>query len=482
MNKGQNRLRKQVASTQQLLIHMFNQSLRLCVSAVMIALVALTATAQKETPPAGGQPKPFVFPKTDDLTLPNGMKVTLVQYGSVPKVAFQTVIYTGTKDDAKGKKAISETTGLMLKEGTKTRTAEQIALEAAKMGGSLNVNVGTDSTIINGEVLSEFDVSFLELMADVILNPNFRQEDLDRLKSNKLRQLAVARTQAGNQAWEKFREIVFSSHPYAQINPRDEEVSAYTLDDVKKYYSSNYGAAKARLYVVGKFDTAALKAAINKAFASWPKGSGSTRNTPTVVGKRSLTSLNRADSPQSTIYLGMPAPSPTDTDFVKFVVMDTILGGAFGSRITSNIRENKGYTYSPGSFVWNRYKTGYWVEAADVTTEHTGASIKEILHEIDRMRTEPVSDAELQGIKNYMAGLYVLQNSTRFGVIGQLENMNYNELNKGYIDNYVRNVLAVTSADVQAMAKKYLTEDKMTIVVVGDLGKIATQLKPYEVQ
>jgi predicted Zn-dependent peptidase len=162
--------------------------------------------------------------------------------------------------------------------------------------------------------------------------------------------------------------------------------------------------------------------------------------------------------------------------------MDSILGGSFGSRITANIRENKGYTYSPGSFVWNRFKTGYWVESADVTTEHTGDSIKEILYEVNRLRTEPVSDAELQGIKNYMAGLYVLQNSTRFGVIGQLESMNYNELDKSYIDNYVRNVLAVTADDVKAMANKYLTDDKMTLVVVGDLSKVNNQIKPYEVQ
>jgi len=159
--------------------------------------------------------------------------------------------------------------------------------------------------------------------------------------------------------------------------------------------------------------------------------------------------------------------------------MDSLLGGSFGSRITSNIRENKGYTYSPGSFIWNRFKTGYWIESADVTTANTGDSIKEILFEINRMRTEPVGDAELTGIKNYMSGLYVLQNSTRFGVIGQLETMNYNELNKTSIDNYVREVQAVTAADIQAMAKKYLTEDKMTIVVVGDKAKIDAQLKPF---
>lgn len=436
----------------------------------------------KETPPAGGQPKPFVFPATEDYTLPNGMKVTLVQYGSVPKVAIQAVVYAGTKDDVKGKKGVSDMTGSMMKEGTKSRSAEQIALDAAKMGGSLNIGVGTDSTNISGEVLSEFDAQFINLLADVILNPNFKQADLDRLKTNKLRELAVARTQAGTLAWEKFREVVFTGHPYAQINPTDEEVKGYTLDDIRKFHAGQFGAARTRLYVVGKFDPAAVKAAIAKAFAGYAKGTLATRNIPKIEGKRSLTTINRADAPQSTIYLGMPAPSPTDPDFVKFVVMDSLLGGSFGSRITSNIRENKGYTYSPGSFIWNRFKTGYWVEAADVTTEHTGNSLKEILFEINRMRTEPVPAAELQGIKNYMAGLYVLQNSTRFGVIGQLENMNYNGLDKSSIDNYVKNVLAVTAADVQAMAKKYLTEDRMTIVVVGDLAKVNEQLKPYEVQ
>jgi predicted Zn-dependent peptidase len=457
-------------------------TLCLCISLVGSFLFVSSALAQKETPPEGSAPKPFVFPKQDTYTLPNGMKVTMVQYGSVPKVAFQATIYAGTKDDANGKKALSEMTGSMLKEGTKSRTADQIALETANMGGSINVGTGTDSTNITGEVLSEVDTKFVDLLADVIQNPTFQQTDLDRLKANKLRALAVARQQASNQAWEKFRDVVFTGHPYSQINPRDEEVAGYTLADVKDFHAKYYGAERTHLYVVGKFDTAAVKAAINKAFSGWQKGTASTRNVPTVVGRRSLATINRADAPQSTIYLGMPAPAPNDPDYVKFVVMDSILGGSFGSRITSNIRENKGYTYSPGSFVWGRYKTGYWVEAADVTTESTGASIKEILFEIDRMRDEPVTAAELQGIKNYLTGLYVLQNSSRFGVIGQLENANYNELGTAYIDNYIKNVNAVSAADIQAVAKKYLTEDKMTIVVVGDLTKIGPQIKPYEVQ
>jgi len=192
-----------------------------------------------------------------------------------------------------------------------------------------------------------------------------------------------------------------------------------------------------------------------------------------------MTVIDRPGAPQSTIYLGMPAVSPSDADFIKFTVMDSLLGSSFGSRITSNIREAKGYTYSPSSMMWNRFKTGYWIETADVTTEATGASVKEILFEIERLKSEPPTAAELQGIKNYLVGIYVLQNSARTGVIGQIESGNYNELGKNYLDTYVQNIAAVTPADVSAMAKKYLSADKMTLVVVGDRSKIDEQLKPY---
>ena len=178
----------------------------------------------------------------------------------------------------------------------------------------------------------------------------------------------------------------------------------------------------------------------------------------------------------------MPAVSPSDADFVKFAVMDSLLGSSFGSRITSNIRENKGYTYSPDSFVWNRFKTGYWVENADVTTEHTGASIKEILFEIERLQKEPPTEAELQGIKNYLVGIYVLQNSTRAGVIGQLENVNYNELDRR-LPRHIRSEADGRHGEGRSGdGEEVSVLDRMTIVVVGDKSKIDEQLKAYEVQ
>jgi predicted Zn-dependent peptidase len=459
---------------------MLKNSLRLCVSAVILLSFAFGIFAQKETPPVGGQPKPFVFPAAETFVLKNGMKVTLVPYGSVPKVAIQAIVRAGSLNEKAGQRWISEVVAAMLKEGTPTRDAEAIARETAEMGGSIFTSAQTDKTVIGGEVLSEFDTRFLTLMADVMLNPNFTADDLETIRANKIRELTIAKAQPGNIAAERFRQIIYPNHPYGEIFASEETIKNYKLDDVKSYYTENYGAARTHLYVVGQFDRAKVKSAIEKLFGGWKKGADAIRSIPKSEAKRSLTVIDRPGAPQSTIYLGMPAASPSDEDWVKFTVMNNILGGSFGSRITANLRENKGYTYSPFSTVFNRYKTGYWYEAADVTTKFTGASIKEILFEIDRLRKEPPTDAELQGIKNYMTGIYVLQNSTRTGVIAQLENMNYNELDKGYIDSYIQKVNAVTPKDVQAMAQKYLAEDKMTIVVVGDKSIITEQLKPYE--
>lgn len=460
--------------------NMSKNSLRWCFSAMILLSFAFGVFAQKEVPPVGGQPKPFVFPAAETFVLKNGMRVTLVPYGSVPKVAIQAIIRSGSLNEKEGQRWISDVVAAMLKEGTPTRTAEAIARETAEMGGSIFTGAQTDRTVIGGEVLSEFDTRFLTLMADVMLNPKFAAEDLETIRANKLRDLTVAKAQPGNIAAERFRQIIYPNHAYGEIFASEDTLKSYKLDDVKAFYAENYGAARTHLYVVGQFDRAKVKSTIEKLFGGWKKGADAIRNVPTVTAKRSLTVIDRPGAPQSTIYLGMPAASPSDEDWIKFSVLNNILGGSFGSRITANLRENKGYTYSPFSTVFNRYKTGYWYEAADVTTKFTGASIKEILFEVNRLRSEPPTESELQGIKNYLTGIYVLNNSTRNGVIAQLENMNYNEWDKNYLDSYIQKVNAVTPQDIQAMAKKYLTEDKMTIVVVGDKSIISEQLKPYE--
>ena len=164
---------------------------------------------------------------------------------------------------------------------------------------------------------------------------------------------------------------------------------------------------------------------------------------------------------------------------VPLLVTNALLGGSFASRITSNIREQKGYTYSPFSNVSSRYHDSYWAEQADVTTQFTGPSIKEILGEVDRLRTTPPSDSELTGIQNYLAGTFVLQNSTRGGIINQLSFINLQGLPDSYLTDWVRRVRGVTPAAVQQITRKYLDPSRMTIVVVGDEKVVGEQVGEF---
>jgi zinc protease len=176
----------------------------------------------------------------------------------------------------------------------------------------------------------------------------------------------------------------------------------------------------------------------------------------------------------------LPVAGPTNPDFIALGVTNSLLGGSFASRITANIREQKGYTYSPRSQVSTRFHDAYWAEVADVTTKDTGASLKEIFGEITRLQQQAPLDEELKGIQSYISGLFVIQNSSRQALIGQLRYVDLQGLSDDYLKTYVQKVNAVTTAQVQAMTTKYIKPESMTIVVVGDKSKITEQLKDYE--
>ena len=166
-------------------------------------------------------------------------------------------------------------------------------------------------------------------------------------------------------------------------------------------------------------------------------------------------------------------------NYVPLFVTHTLLGGYPSSRITSNIREQKGYTYSPQAQISNRRRDAYWAEQADVTTAVTGASLKEIFFEIERLRSEAPAPAELEAVKSYLSGTFVLQNSTRNGIINQLELVDLNGLPESYLRDRVARIQSVTPDDVTEMARAQIVPDRMTIVVVGDLKSIDEQLTPY---
>jgi zinc protease len=438
------------------------------------------AFAQKQTPPEGSAPKPFTVPASETYTLPNGMKVTLVPYGIIPKAALSVAVDAGSLNEGKNRVGVADLTGELFKEGTVTLTSQQLAEETARMGSTLNVVVGADQTKLALDVLQEFAPEAVRLLADVVEHPRLPESELARLKNDSLRKIAVQTSQPQTIAAMHFRKLLYGDHPYGTLLPTEDDVKKLTIQDVKDYYGSNFGAQRAHLYVAGKFDTSAVKKSIQESFGNWAKGPARIENVPSPKAKKVLDVNDRPGAPQSTLMVGLPVVPPTSPDAIPLAVTNTLLGGSFNSRITSNIREQKGYTYSPFSEISRRYHDAYWAQHADVTTKYTGPSLKEIFLEIDRLQKEPPSAAELKGIQNYLSGIFVIQNSSREALISQLQYVDLQGLGNDYLKNYVQRVNAVTPADVQKLTTEYIKPEEMILVVVGDQSNIADQLTPYK--
>jgi zinc protease len=448
-----------------------------------LVLLALAAAAplfgQKQAPPEPGAARDFQVPAPKKFTLSNGLGVTLVPYGTVPKVTVRLSVRSGHIDEAANQVWLSDLTGDFLTQGTAMQTATEIAEAAARMGGSLDVNVGADRTEIGGDVLSESGPEMVKLIADVVRNPRFPEAELARLKSDRLRQLSVARSLPRALAQEKFLSVLYPDHPYGRLFPAPELLQGYTLEQVRVFHEANFGAARSRVYVVGRYDEKAMEEAIRAAFGDWKRGAAPASNVPKSTSERAVYLIDRPGAVQSTIILGMPTINPSHVDWIPLQVTNALLGGSFSSRITSNIREQKGYTYSPNSEISPRDHDAYWAEIADVTTNVTGPSLKEIFGEIDRLQAEAPSEKELKGIQNYIGGTFVLQNSSRPGIIAQLAFVDLQGLPDDYLNRFVQRVYAVTPVEVQQMTQKNIQDDKAAIVVAGDRKVIEEQVKPY---
>ncbi|HET7188941.1 MAG TPA: pitrilysin family protein [Gemmatimonadaceae bacterium] len=453
----------------------------LAATALFVATFSAGAQQPKrEPPPALGTPKAFKLPPKREFTLANGMKVTFVPFGTIPKVSVYTMVGTGHIDEGSNEVALSDVTGEMMREGTATRTATQIAESVAGMGGELSVYVGDDRTQVGGAVLSERGPDMVRLEADLLRNPRFPESELARITANKAREVAIAKSQPQSLAQEQFVKTIYGDHPYGRLFPTDTMLKSYTIAQVRDFYARNFGAARAHLYVVGIFDAPAVERAVRESFESWAPGNPATVKPPTPRTGHSVTLLDRPNAVQSTIMVGLPVPGPAGKDYTALQVTDALLGGTFGSRVTTNIREQKGYTYSPYSYVSTHRRDAYWVQQADVTTKFTGASLKEIFGEINRLQKEAPGTPELDGIKNNMIGIFTLRNASRGGIVNQLAEADLQGLGDDYLSGYVKRVMAVSPAEVQRITTTYLKPEQMTLVVVGDKATVAEQLAPFQ--
>lgn len=446
----------------------------------LAAVVAMPGAAfAQHAPPKAGAPRAVAIPKATNYTLANGLRVTLVPFGSVPKATLYVVEAFGANDEGAADAGAATLAARLLREGTATQTADQLAARASLDGGSLNTGSDATTTFIGLDALSDRAADAIGLIGDVARNGAFPEAAFTRISANVLRENAVARGRAQTLASQRWNAAVFPGTAFGRVVVDDAAIKAATAASTRGFYQRNAGPARGHVFVVGRFSDGPVRAAIDAAFGSWAGGAPASARKPLTVAAPARVFIDRPGAVQSTIMIGTRIPPATDKDRIALTVADALLGGSFASRITQNIREAKGYTYSPFSVMWEYPANSAWNERADVTTNVTGAALTEIIKEVNRLGAEPPSQAEVDAIERYLTGTFVLGLSTRFMVLNTLSQLEELGLPPTALTNFVTDVRAVTAADISRVVKTYLVPDKMTLVVVGDKTAVAPQLVQF---
>jgi predicted Zn-dependent peptidase len=457
-------------------------TLRAFVGTCLLTLVGAApvggARAQ-ESAPQPAAPRQFTVATPSSITLPNGAKATFIDFGKVPKVTIAITVRVGALNDG-DRTWLSDVTAELMKEGTQSKTAEEISDAAANMGGEVSIGVGADQTTLSLDVLSEFGPDAVALLAEILTRPRLPETELPRIRSNFLRNLSVQLATPQAQADAAFSALLFPNHPYGRVFPTPEQLQSYTIDDVRNFYNQNFGAQRTHVYVAGKFDRASIEAAVRRHLGIWLEGPGALRLLAPPIGTPLAKLIDRSDAPQSTVRIGTRVIDPTQPNFMPLSVANTLLGGVLTSRITMNLREDKGWAYSPSSSLGTYYRHAVWAEEADVKAESTGPALQEIYKEIARLQAQPPSQAELTATKNYRNGIFVMSNATRGGLIGQFAFMDLHGLPIDWLTTFVERLYAVEPEQVSQAVREQLDPQRLSVVVVGDMAKVRPQLQKIE--
>ena len=449
---------------------------------VTLALFTAPALAQQKTPPPPGPARPLNLPKVTEKKLANGLIVVLAPLPNVPKVtAALTFRSATTASDRGAHPGIAQIVAAVANEGTDTRTSKQIKEELRSIGGTLALGSDADSTTMNASALSEFSSRLFELMSDVAQRPSFPEAEVKLAQENSIQQIRAGRADPSFLVNERFQKAVFGDHPYGFVVPDEKSISALTRSDLRAFVTKYYLPNASHLIVVGDIDVEKTFGEIEKAFGGWKSGTVPPEDNPPVPKreKRQIHFVNRPGSIQSAIYIGNASIPRKDKDYFAIRTADTIYGGSFYSRLTRNIRETKGYTYSPFSSSNTRAKTGSFLAGAFVRNEVTGPTLLEIFYELDRMRVLPVTDEELSAAKEYSTGNFSVELASQQGLAGRINSIYTYDLDKNFINDFRPKIEGLSAADIQKAAAKYFDTYRAAIVIVGDWEKVKDQVTPF---
>jgi zinc protease len=472
-------------------------------TALTLALAASVVLAQqpqtlkgvviKGKTPINKEALKFAMPKAFETELGNGLRVIALENHKLPTFTMQMVILSGGLSDPADQPGVAQYTASMLREGTKTRSSRQIAEAVESMGATLNANSGLSSqisSIMAGGLTENFD-QIMELFADVILNPSFPQNDLNKLKTRATAQLRAQRSQPEFLANEMFLKTMYGAHPASRIALTPAQIQSLTPETLKQFHAAHYKPNNAIFAIVGDVNPAEIVAKLEKTFgaqngssqsgSSWTRGEVPRPELPKVSEHSSskIYLVDRPGSEQTNLILGNLSIERNDPDYYALDVMNQVLGGGASARLFLNLREDKGYTYGAYSgFTAAKYR-GVFQANTEVQTKVTKGSMDELIYEFKRIRDEKTPDDEFDRAKRTIVGGFALQLESPQSLLANIITQKIYNLPADYWDAYPQKIASVTADDVQRVARKYLDLAKLQIVAVGDAKQIADVMKQF---
>lgn len=451
------------------------------------APAAPPAPPERETPdaafranaPAAGPEPQFKVPGFKRFKLKNGLEVILAEFHDLPLVDVSLVVKAGGGANPPEQAGLAEMTANMLDEGTKTRSALDIADEMAVLGAHLGTASSWDASNATMSVLNKNLDAALAVWADVVQNPAFSEQEFTRVRDNLLTAIARRKDSPPVIATLAMSKILYGDkHPFAwPMTGVEASLKKLTVADLRKFYSAYYHPNNAVLIVAGDVTEAALRPKLENALKSWKSGAISKRKLPAppAATRTKVYLIDKADAPQSSIRVGLVGIERTNPDYIPATVMNLILGGGF-YRLDLNLREGKGWTYGARSTFDARKTPGPFSAGGEFVATHTADSVAEILKEVNTIRDTEVSEAELSRAKDQITKSFPARFATRAATSSQLAELAIYGLPDSYLKDYTRKIAAVTKDDVHKMARKYLASDKLAIVVVGDQKSLRDSL------
>lgn len=431
---------------------------------------------------------PYLFgqkiqlPPVERHTLDNDLTVILMQYKKVPVVRFRMVVRGGSVLDGEGLEGVAAMTASVMREGTETRSATDIANAIDFVGGSLSVSAGADYCAASEEVLAKDVATGLELFSDVILHPSFPDDEIDRERNQRLANIEGLKEDPSSIASITFSRYVYGTHPYGrQSFGTKSSLDAIQRKDLVDFYRKVFVPGNATLVVVGDFTPADMFGKIKTAFEGWKKEEKPAISVPQPVrlqGKKVIL-VNKSDATQTQMVFGNIGIDIKNPDLFAVRVANTIFGGGFTSRLVDELRVKKSLTYGIGSGFSASMYGGTYSIATFTKNATANQMIDGVLAEIGKYRTGGATSAELKKAQNYLAGNFARGLQSPEALASRLTDIELYGYPADYLETYIQKIRAVTLEDVQKVVQKYFLLDDLLMVFVAPGKETAPEVQKY---